>query len=713
MKKSLTFSILFHFWLSSFCQDLVFRQKNSIPVSDAKGSISNAWTGGINACNFSKFDFDLDGVEDLLVFDRQQNRTQVYLVKQNKYEYSPALSALLPPTKGYILFYDYNKDNKKDLFTSGTLGITVYKNVSSSSQVKFQLLMDPILTRYYSDTPINMSITYLDIPALTDIDKDGDMDILHFYSQTGENALLETNFSMEKYGRPDSLYFGTANTCWGGFSEVSCTNYLFGNNCKVNYNYRIEHVGAGALTVFDADGNGYPDLLVGKSDCQNLNYLQNNASGTTSIFTKRISYPGNAPSDLYFPISTIEDFDFDGVKDLVISMGLTETMQNTDLQKTAWLYKNIGSNTVSNFQLNSKNFVQNTMIDLDKNSVPAFADEDGDGDLDLFVASSSNMVSRPSTIAYFKNIGSQNVPSFLFADSNYLAMNARGYSNLYITFSDLNNDSRIDLAYTAQKGATFETKVFFNQASSGLQFSAPVDLLLPIDEQATLCFYPIDMDNLMDVLIGDIDGNLRYYKNTGTPSSPTFSLVTDNYGGLSSINYNCRATICDINNDGTDDLLVANDSGYVKVCNNFLNQTAVHFSYTILHLDPVSRLGQNLSLSTADLTNDGFEELVIGNTCGGLTMFQFDPILSGIGAGQTSNTSQRLVLWPNPAEGYFYFQLPEKGHVQIQDISGALIRESTENDPTIYQSPKLETGFYIITFQGQSGQKYQQKVIVR
>lgn len=713
MKKTILLFLLLPLCFCGYSQDLIFSQSNAIPVAGPNAHFPNAWAGGLNASTFAKYDFDLDGTEDLLLFDRQQNRAQVYLAKQGSYVFSPSHTSLLPMLNGYVLFYDYNKDNKKDLFTSSSSGIVVYKNVSTSTAVKFQLLFNPIPTRYYSSTPVNMSITYLDVPALTDVDKDGDMDILHFYSQTGEAALLETNYSMEKYGTPDSLYFGTTNECWGGFTEVSCTNYYFGNNCKVNYNYRLEHVGAGALAVFDGDGNGFPDLLVGKSDCQNLNYLQNNASGTIYLFNKLVSsYPATTPANgLYFPIANLEDFDFDGVKDLIVSMGLTEEL-NADLRQTAWFYKNIGSSSTPNFQLGTKNFVQNTMVDVGKNSVPAFADADSDGDQDLFISNSSDMTSRPSSISYFKNIGSAKSPSFQLVDSNYLSLSAYGYSSLFIAFSDLNNDDNLDLAYTAQKGTSFETKVFFNQTGSGLAFTDTTTLRLPVDAPATFCFFPIDSDNLKDVLVGDANGLLSYYKNTGTASSPAFTLVSDNYGGLSSNVFNSQPSISDINSDGNMDLLVVNDSGFVKVCNDFINQNSATFTYTILKLYPFISLGQNLSLATSDLNKDGFEEIVVGNASGGVNLFQFDPIISNLDNAFKISGNNHLNVWPNPTEAHFQLELPEDGYLKILDITGDCIYESAEIASPDYKAPKLESGFYLLNFRGKSGKDYQQKAIV-
>lgn len=51
-----------------------FTEDQSIPVRDLNGKLlPNAWTGGLNAPQFSTMDFDLDGKDDLVLFDRMAN----------------------------------------------------------------------------------------------------------------------------------------------------------------------------------------------------------------------------------------------------------------------------------------------------------------------------------------------------------------------------------------------------------------------------------------------------------------------------------------------------------------------------------------------------------------------------------------------------------------------------------------------------------------
>ena len=53
---------------------LNFTPATSIPVVIAGDTLPLAWTGGLNFCQFSSLDIDLDGTQDLLVFDRSGDR---------------------------------------------------------------------------------------------------------------------------------------------------------------------------------------------------------------------------------------------------------------------------------------------------------------------------------------------------------------------------------------------------------------------------------------------------------------------------------------------------------------------------------------------------------------------------------------------------------------------------------------------------------------
>ena len=58
-----------------------FVYHDSIVVKFGGDTLALPWTGGFNHAQFSSFDFDFDGEEDLFIFDRSANQIRVLLRK--------------------------------------------------------------------------------------------------------------------------------------------------------------------------------------------------------------------------------------------------------------------------------------------------------------------------------------------------------------------------------------------------------------------------------------------------------------------------------------------------------------------------------------------------------------------------------------------------------------------------------------------------------
>jgi hypothetical protein len=695
-------------------QSVFFLPSSKVPVSTSEGVLTNAWTGGLNSSTIATFDANADGQLDLFVLDRQTNKILVFVSSNGKYKYAPDLTHLFPEMTHYALFYDYNKDGKKDLFTYSLLGIKVYKNMSTGSNIKFSIVHEPLMTRYFTNI-VNMDIANMDIPTLADVDADGDMDIVHFRSSSGSTLDLELNIAKESFNRTDTLVSKNNDHCWGGFQELSCKSFLFGFNCKDNF--RLEHVGGGGLALFDANNDGDLDIIVGKEDCVNLCYMENKGSVSAPFMGNfQAAFPSSSPVDsLPYPLPFIEDVDFDGIKDLVITMGIPSPTNTADLSSTLWWYKNTGTNQYPTWSLARKNFLQNTMLDLGHNSSSAFADVDGDGDLDLFVAGASKVDKQNARLYLFLNTGTSSSPVFLLVEPDYLSLASKGYDEMSITFADLNNDNKTDLVVTALHNSVSSSDVYYNSAASGLNFGASTSLNITNDLTHSLQFVDLNSDLLMDVLVGTKIGEIKSYTNTGTASSPSFSLSNNQFGGLKSNYASASVAITNLDGNNLPDLLVANDSGFIKLCPDFLSQDPQKFScQTIATSSSHNRsLGKSLRLASVDIDQDSYPEIIVGNVLGGLQLLAFDAILSSLSSLKPSANDAYFHLFPNPNDGTFEMTTSESGHLEIRDCMGGMIMEteaaSLQNMLVLPQSAKA--GIYLASFRGKSGQRTCKKMV--
>jgi len=157
---------------------------------------------------------------------------------------------------------------------------------------------------------------------------------------------------------------------------------------------------------------------------------------------------------------------------------------------------------------------------------PQFVDIDGDLDLDLFLQELTGH------IKFFENTGSLTEPAFIWRSDQYQNLNV----GEWYRFVDLDQDGDYDLI-----GETiFSYLRFFRNdgTSSSPSFATPVDSLadaqgvpLFMDRQNIPTIIDLDCDGLLDLFIGRVSGTVLHYESVGSDDSglPKFQLVTDRF----------------------------------------------------------------------------------------------------------------------------------------------------------------------------------------
>jgi glutamine amidotransferase-like uncharacterized protein len=114
------------------------------------------------------------------------------------------------------------------------------------------------------------------------------------------------------------------------------------------------------------------------------------------------------------------------------------------------------------------------MIDVGDYSVPAFADYDADGDLDLFIGTYTgpNFI---GTVYHYENSGTPSAPSFKFITKDFANLSQLSSYNTKPQFADMDADGNMDLVITATDLKKGTTSLFFlpNQVDKGMSFSIP------------------------------------------------------------------------------------------------------------------------------------------------------------------------------------------------------------------------------------------------
>lgn len=673
-KKHLLF-LFFLISLDSIAQ-LSFKRNDSIVVLHINGdTLKNPFVGGFNSVQFSEIDLNLDGINDLFVFEKSENRIIPFLnegiLNKTSYKYAPQYIHHFPYLHDWALLRDYNCDGKMDIFTYSSGGVAIYKNTSTSF-LSFEL-ETKLLYSNFQPNYINLYISSQDIPAIDDIDGDGDLDILTF-SILGSYVEYHKNLSIETYGICDSLIYELRNNCWGFFKEnISSNGVLLFDTCGYNVpstertRKGNKHSGSTLLTL-DIDGNNSKDLVLGDVSYDNLTLLYNgdNSVGLTSssIIGQDSLFPSNNSSTVAVDINTFPagfylDVNNDSIKDLIVTTNCYGGCENSN---NVWYYKNKNTTNFPDFDLQTTSFLQDGMIEVGEGAYPVFFDYNVDGLMDIVIGNygdfnpSANPTHYKTSLWLYKNIGTPSSPSYQLVDSDYINISSMNLDieasqptlRLIPTFGDLDNDGDEDMIIGDFKGVLhyFENTAGFGNIANFV-LKTPQYAGIDVGNYASPQLIDLNRDLLLDLIIGKNTGYVSYYENTGDPTAPSFTLITDSLGYVKTKikgYYNGNSTPFIFNDNGNYKMISGSYDGGIYLYDNIDGNLNGTFSIIdSLYLNIFE--GTHSFVNLADITNDGNIDLLIGNFSGGVAFYK-----GNISNSTPQYTSQitPIQIYPNP-----------------------------------------------------------------
>ncbi len=697
----------------------------SIPVETTGGALPLAWAGGLNSAQFNTIDLNGDNQNDLVVYDRTASRLLTFFRQENRYVYAPEFETLFPAQiTHWMLLRDFNCDGRKDIFTSDPFGIQVFVNTTAPGQPLSWRLYNPgfpLLTKGFSGN-INLKVNQSDIPAIDDVDGDGDLDILNVRFIGAGTVEWHKNLSMERTGTCDSLQLERVTQNYGGFEECSCGLFTFGTACPPSGG-RTQHAGGKTLLTLDVDNDGDKEVLFSEEECGRIFLLTNQGTKDEPLMNAATPFPPPTLTAFQFPAPFLEDVDFDGKPDLIASPNLyARTFTNTNFVRSVWLYKNTGSSQLPTFTFTQDNFLQGQMIDVGDYSVPAFADADGDGDDDLFIGHYADATFRAG-IYFFENVGTPAQPSFQLRDDDFGFLRFGNFYNLKPQFADMNGDSRTDLVFTATDLQRGFTSLYYlpNMAESGIQVSLAqlVNTDFRIGQTENVTVADIDQDGLPDVLVGTSGGAVHFYRNQGPLGQLNLVQESNAYLGLSqsTSRQTPALTVADLDADGRGDLIMADQQGRLSIIGDFRNYNpALSVPATSIFYNSLSQtyearaLGARATPTVVNLFNSDKPAIVAGNVLGGVMVLKNTE-------GKDLPPDPVVQLFPNPlAKGQdLSIKADRNVLMQVYSVLGQKMCEplfipANQTYPLAIQN--LAAGLYIARFT-HAGKSFAVKFIIQ
>jgi hypothetical protein len=540
--KTIYYFIILLLPVLGYCQN--FDGINPVFIKNGK-VLRFPFTGGIKNPMFSNIDLNDDGKKDLFVFDKEGEVIMPFLYTGEnpdiKYTYAPEYITNFPKLRNFALLVDYNHDGVEDIFTGGFIPSTVevYKGSRINGQLQFQLVEFNFpgslgnFLQIFQGGFSQVYVSNIDVPAIADVDNDGDLDIVAFPASSDKLTYYENLSKDENLGR-DSLKFRINTMCWGGFKEDDFSSQIFlSSGIDDCYNFRspekgeVRHSGSTTL-LLDMDGDGDMDALLGDLSNPNIKLLINHGTNKKAWINE---------VDHFFPEKDISahmevflaayhvDVNNDGKRDLIIT---PNDRNDSERSNHIWLYLNHGEDKIPDFRLFTKSFLIDQTLSMGSGSHPCFLDYNADGLTDLLIGGNGIILpggGRRSWMELYINTGTAENPEFTLANDDFLEFSKFANPTLRLAPSvgDLDGDGDIDLFIGDFTGRLF---YYENMAGKGnpMEFMPRVYPYknIFVGNNSKPAIFDANGDGLQDIIIGEVNNELNYLQNIGSIGFPDF-----------------------------------------------------------------------------------------------------------------------------------------------------------------------------------------------
>ncbi len=511
-------------------------------------------------------------------------------------------------------------------FSAGTTS-----NTTASSAVSLAIAAASTAPVWSTKTSWNsVDVGNANTPVYVDLDGDGDLDTLigsqwgyiYGFKNTGtSSAPVWEASNVVEWSPPDVgsyVAVGAADLDNDGDIDL-----MIGES--VGFTYGYENTGTSSAPVWtanpawdigdiggysqpvlvDLDGDGDHDILLGSSIGVSYAY-ENTGSAMAPVWTARPAW--NTPDIGSYAAPAAGDIDSDGDFDLMIGeyTGFVRAYENTGSSSSpVWVAKPSWDS-----------------IDVGRQTAPAIADVDNDGDLDILIGEYYGFA-----LAY-ENTGSQyfsagNFVSSVIDTGSHSGLNSIEFSATIPASTTLNMDVRSgntatpDGSWTAWQTGLGNGGDISGQGNNRYvqyraNFSTSDTSLTPSLASVTITFlnFPFASSAQID------NGNIKLNIVSATPAWTYNSAWNAPDFGVTAL-----PRLVDMDDDGDHDLMVGDNYGYVFGVENTGSDIAPTWVAQPAWNTPTDA-GSNVKPGFADLDNDGDFDMLLGDSTGNVNGYE-------------------------------------------------------------------------------------------
>ena len=512
-------------------------------------------------------DLDNDGLWDLIVGNSGTYGSQTPLKHFEQsypgiFEFGLVTNSFIPNNdiiSPFATFTDIDNNNKLDLITvNRSGGISRYETKDTAN------LVWNTVTNHFSE----IDVGYNSAPVCVNLDNDGLIDLI---IGVGSGGLR---------------YYEQSETG----SEVF--NLISDDFIDVNYGSSL------TPTFTDIDNDGLLDILIGNSFGQISHYEQD---AQWSLEFDFITDYFNEIDVGEYSAPAIADIDHDGLLDLIIG--------NSSGELDYYIQDSPGSDS---FNYISNGFDNVTTTNGSENK-PVICDFDNDGLFDIFVGN------QYSGDFYHFRQNNPNSTGFTKFTERFIYTNP----NAIAAFCDIDNDGKNEMLIGDYGGSIKLLKKTGTNNDFWPRSDSFGGVYLTGQEESMPCITDFNGDGLFDFIIGKEDGTISYYKQT-SPGNYDLQLVTNDFNSID-VGDNAAPVFIDIDNNGLLDLIIGEKDGNL---NHYVQQSSGSEIFDLV-TENFSAIGVGTysTPSFTDLDSDGLLDLIVGNHMG--TFYHYKQVAAG------------------------------------------------------------------------------------